>query len=215
MHTRFLLPLLFAAPAWAAAPAPNGDLSDATCPYPPAALQAQAQGASLLSVTGTRTGDLIGVRIVQSSGNPDLDRAAIACVADWHFDPDSKLGALYVGTRRVQIGWSIGDDDRTAVGRRIAIAHSCVNDYPAAAMAARAEGVTVVRFTVTEEGRVIDPAVDRSSGNAILDKAALACVAHWHYRPAIKDGEPVAVPWQAEVRWALPSAAPPAASDTQ
>lgn len=81
--------------------------------------------------------------------------------------------------------------------------HVCLKDYPADAVAAHAEGTTVVGFTITETGTTTDAHVTRSSGTASLDDAALMCPSRWLYRPAMKEGKPVAVPWKAEVRWML------------
>ena len=46
--------------------------------------------------------------------------------------------------------------------------------------------------------------------NADLDAAAIACASTWLYRPAIKDGVPVASPWKAVITWLprVPAGAP-------
>jgi protein TonB len=56
-------------------------------------------------------------------------------------------------------------------------------------------------FTITAEGTVSDPYVERSSGYPELDKASLDCVKTWRYRPATEDGHPVAAHWEANVQW--------------
>jgi len=81
--------------------------------------------------------------------------------------------------------------------------HICTNDYPPEAVAAHAEGVTILGFIITESGRTDTVKVVRSSGNDALDAAAVTCAGRWLYRPAMQNGKPVAVPWKAEVRWAL------------
>ena len=45
--------------------------------------------------------------------------------------------------------------------------------YPAAALARRQQGVAHVRFVMNREGRVLSSQLERSSGNAALDRAAL------------------------------------------
>jgi TonB family protein len=89
------------------------------------------------------------------------------------------------------------------VGGSIGRPHVCTQNYPQAAMAAHAEGTTLLAFKVTAEGTVKDPTVARSSGNQDLDDAALRCVAFWHYKPATRDGKPVEVAWQANVVWKI------------
>ncbi len=58
-------------------------------------------------------------------------------------------------------------------------------------------------FTITAQGRVIDPSIQTSSGNADLDAAALSCASTWTYKPAAKNGVAVETPWTAAVQWKL------------
>jgi len=90
-----------------------------------------------------------------------------------------------------------------AQGPQSAKAPNCLKSYPAAAMKAGIEGTTMLAFTVTEQGTVSDVKVVQSSGNADLDDAAATCAGRWHYKPATRDGKPVAVSWQATVQWKL------------
>jgi TonB family protein len=81
--------------------------------------------------------------------------------------------------------------------------HLCLQDYPAEAVAAHAEGTTTVGFTITETGVTKDIRVVKSSGTPSLDTAAIMCANRWLYKPAVKDGAPIAVPWKAEVKWVM------------
>jgi TonB family protein len=186
---------VMAAPAWADAPAANGDLTETTCAYP--GLAAHAQGATLMTYSGSAKGVVEDVKVLSSSGNSDLDAAAVACVSRWRFDPRTALGARLIGAGRLNIAWKAG------VGRRTGIPHTCQQDYPQTAIAAQASGVTRLRFVITVEGRVRDLAVETSSGHADLDTASLECARFWRYRPATKDGQPVEVPWKADIKWEL------------
>jgi TonB family protein len=78
--------------------------------------------------------------------------------------------------------------------------HRCAF-FPPAAMLNRAGGDVLMSFTVATDGAVQNPVVAKPSGNADLDAGATACVAQWRYKPALKDGVPIAVPWQATIRW--------------
>jgi TonB family protein len=80
--------------------------------------------------------------------------------------------------------------------------HVCTK-YPAAAIQAHAEGMTVLAFRVGIDGSIKDLTVSKSSGNSHLDEASVACAQNWHYKPATLDGMPVEVPWQASVNWSL------------
>ena len=74
--------------------------------------------------------------------------------------------------------------------------HECIGYYPPDAAVELREGKTIVAFTITADGTVIQPKIVAYS-YADLDEAALACVKTWKYRPAVANGEPVAVPWKA------------------
>lgn len=196
--------LLLVAPAFAeeVPPASNGDLPDTACPYPDPALLIQAQGTTTISFVGTAKGNLTALKVVSSSGNDDLDKAAVNCISHWHFDPKTPLGKMQIGSHRIAMAWQLLTEPGTqTAGRRTGIPHNCLSFYPSEAQAIRAIGTTTVRFTITEDGAVKSPNVQVSSGNAALDQAALACVLQWRYRPAIKNGKPAAVPWRAKVNW--------------
>jgi len=64
-------------------------------------------------------------------------------------------------------------------------------------------GTTTIGFTITPDGHVENVHVVNSSGSERLDNAAVNCAGSWHYKGAIKDNQPVAVPWKAEVKWVL------------
>lgn len=93
--------------------------------------------------------------------------------------------------------------DPATVGK----AHSCAAAYPKDSVHNGEEGVTKLAFTVLSDGTVSDIKVAGSSGFARLDEAAVQCVADWHYRPAMKDGQIVDKPWRAKVTWKLATAA--------
>src|SRR5688572_16882539 len=66
--------------------------------------------------------------------------------------------------------------------------------YTEAAMRARIEGEVVLTIEITAEGTVANPRVrkslDREHG---LDEAAIEAAGRWRFKPATKDGQPVAV----------------------
>lgn len=88
----------------------------------------------------------------------------------------------------------------TATDER-AVPHNCIAYYPQEEAQAGIEGTTTLRFVITEEGRVRDIEVDKSSGNSNLDDAARRCTKNWKYNPATSNGKPVATPWKADIVW--------------
>lgn len=81
--------------------------------------------------------------------------------------------------------------------------HVCMQNYPPEAIRTGQQGRTSLSFRITAEGTVADIVVSESSGFEALDKASVACAAEWRYQPAVRDGKPIEVPWQAKVRWSL------------
>ena len=57
-----------------------------------------------------------------------------------------------------------------------------------------AEGSAKVSFTVGTDGHVSEAAIVGSSGNPVLDKAALEAVSRWSFKPRTQDGRPVEQP---------------------
>ena len=63
--------------------------------------------------------------------------------------------------------------------------------YPMNAAAAGFEGLAVMRFSVNEQGRVVDPEVVLSIPFSDFGDAALDAVRRWRYEPATREGRPV------------------------
>lgn len=64
--------------------------------------------------------------------------------------------------------------------------------YPRRALQRGIQGHVIVEFTVTRQGAVRDPFVVEST-SSLLEKAALAAVLKFKYKPKVVDGEPVEV----------------------
>jgi TonB family protein len=82
--------------------------------------------------------------------------------------------------------------------------HSCEHYFPDDLRYDGAQGETTLTFTVTVNGGVADIKVAKSSGNAELDAAAVACASHWRYKLADPSATPKPVPWGANVAWSVP-----------
>lgn len=78
----------------------------------------------------------------------------------------------------------------------------CVKpEYPALAIAARIEGVVILKILVGTDGHVARVAV--ISGNPVLVVAAQKAVSHWEYSPTVLNGQPMAVEGIVTVRFDL------------
>lgn len=106
-----------------------------------------------------------------------------------------------------------GADDmaaRKTAGPRPATRRSGIitpNDYPMSALREGAQGVTQVRYLVSEDGRVLKCMIARSSGNAALDSTSCSLLQRrYRFNPAVgRRGRP-STQWMTEdVRWTLPT----------
>jgi len=75
--------------------------------------------------------------------------------------------------------------------------------YPPSAIAARLQGTVIVRLRIDAEGNVANLQIERSSGHALLDAAAVQAVRHWRFVPAQRRGRPVATTVRLPVRFSL------------
>jgi protein TonB len=63
--------------------------------------------------------------------------------------------------------------------------------YPPEAVRRAEQGAVILLIHVSPEGLASSVDVLESSGHASLDRAARDAVAAWHFRPAVKDGQPI------------------------
>jgi protein TonB len=63
--------------------------------------------------------------------------------------------------------------------------------YPRTASRRGIEGVVKVAFTITKEGRVVNPRVLSSNPVGVFDKAALRAIKKWKFNPKIVNGQAV------------------------
>ena len=67
----------------------------------------------------------------------------------------------------------------------------------------KVEGTVILTTVIDTQGRVQNPTVAESSGNADLDRAAADTVAQWIFQPATLDGKPVEVYYTLTIRFTL------------
>jgi periplasmic protein TonB len=91
------------------------------------------------------------------------------------------------------------------------------DDYPPGALSRNASGVTMVRLTITTQGRAIGCSVHRSSGDAELDaKTCFVATYRMRFSPALgHDGKPVPMAAILPVRWEIDPAVAPGPSNPE
>lgn len=75
--------------------------------------------------------------------------------------------------------------------------------YPMASRRKREEGMVILRLVISEDGRVADIAINRSSGFSLLDEAAIAAVRKWRWSPTMRDGKPVPITGLVQIPFVL------------
>lgn len=66
--------------------------------------------------------------------------------------------------------------------------------YPPSALSRRIEGRVRIEFTVSEEGRVLNPVVVAAKPKGVFNRAALRAIRRWKFNKRLIDGQPVQ--WQ-------------------
>ena len=95
--------------------------------------------------------------------------------------------------------------------------------YPKDALAQHINGKVVLLIDIDAQGNPTNVVVDRSEPPGVFDQASIDAARQWKFKPALKDGRPVAGRISVPVRFesggdpdrakpALPSLAPPALS---
>jgi len=214
--------------------------------YPADAKAAGIEGITSLSYRIADDGSVKNVSVLKSSGNVVLDKAAVACVKGWLYEPATldekpieipwRNDVKWVIAVNPPIAWppsevmpstnaplpaniqppgppppppvntitvqrNVSSPPPISSPASIGRPHVCLAMYPADAQIEHAQGTVTVGFTITMEGTTGDHHIIKSSGYTALDDAAVACTVSWRYKPAVKDGQPIAVPWKAEVKW--------------
>jgi protein TonB len=75
--------------------------------------------------------------------------------------------------------------------------------YPDVARRMGAEGTTLLRIRILEDGAVGEVLVARSAGHPSLDEAAVEAVRRWRFEPAKRDGRPIQVWASLPIRFRL------------
>jgi TonB family protein len=148
-------------------------------------------------------GSLHDLTLYRSSGNIELDKAALACAGASHdFALDASGNPLEINWIGA-ISWNyflhrLVEPDPSSDEQRV-----CHVEYPAAAIPLHAEGDSLVSYHIATDGSVKDATITASTGYWSLDKASLNCVAPWHFFPATHNGSPVQIERQSVFRWRM------------
>ena len=186
----------------AATPSPSSVVSIGrphTCGgyYPLEAIQNMVQGATTVAFTIEADGTTHDISVAITSGNSDLDKAAIACVSHWLYKPAEKNGEPVAAPWKARIVW-IYPTIPLPVGYS-SVAHQCFSAASLAVVHADPAIDLAVAYWIDADGSISAPRVAQPSPDPAFDAAILKCIASWAYTPAQRDGAPIRIVWGARV----------------
>jgi TonB family protein len=195
--------------------------------YPPLAIRLREEGKVLIKYLVSEDGRVSECTVMTSSGTSTLDDAACSIAKrSWKFKPatrDGKAVSQYLGA---EVNFQLtpvsasrpappaqspagntepGSPPPPPTGPIATTSHAvAAADYPPAAVRLQEQGNVLIKYLVTESGRVSECNVMVSSGKSILDDAACALAEkNWKFKPATEEGKPVAQYLTAEVVFQL------------
>ena len=176
-------PALAAGSLWAVAPPPK---------FPAAALSRGSEGYVIVRAHIDPDGSVTRASISKSSGDATLDEAARTAVLKW------KMNRTAIKPEYLTKGYAQRIDFRqeAPIAARYRNRHAYFEtfesakfwthapfpDYPFHERYVKAEGVVMVKVRIGPDGRAASAEVERSSGNANLDKAGVSALRLWRAR---------------------------------
>ena len=167
------------------------------------------QAEDNLTVTVTAVVDQYGnvtqAYTEESCGQPDLDRAAVRAAYGCRWAPAYRSGSPVTTMVTYAVSFSEesdttttdsavpGPDEFVPVEVFPEMVYEAVPAYPRMAEQTGASGKVWVKALVDEQGSVAQAMVGKTSGHAMLDKAALEAARKCRFKPGIQDGRPVKV----------------------
>ena len=192
--------------------------------YPKRALQNGLQGRVVLEFTVGKEGRVANISVL--SGDPELVKAASDAVQSWQYVPYDINEKPVVVKTRVAVHFTITKDGQPDVsvivqnapapaipgqlfknvkGTNITPPKPVYSPGPRYSMKAKHDkyqGTSLLSLIVGSDGKPYDIKVSRFLGEG-LDAMAIEAVRKWRFEPARKDGDPVAVAINVEVRFVL------------
>lgn len=173
--------------------------------YPAESLAAREQGGTMVRYLVGDDGTVTEAKVISASGSSRLDEAAVAIVKRWRFQPalhNGKPEPMWVQALisfklddAAPPGLPAGATPSVALNSHVVVAA----DYPPESIRRGEKGCTMIRYLIQADGSVGERIIVTSSGYPKIDQAALSVVGRWRFRPAIQNGQPIAMWAQAGV----------------
>jgi TonB family protein len=147
-----------------------------------------------------KDGTLNGLKLAESSGDPDADQAALDAITS--SAPFAALPAEFKGetlTLRCHLDVFFPNTNGVTPPRLI---HNTNPEFSDEARRKKIEGVVTLSLVVDTNGQPTDVQVVTPLGHG-LDEKAVEAVQQWRFQPAVKDGNPIAKKINVQVNFHL------------
>jgi TonB family protein len=189
-------------------------LSKPTPIYPERAKEAHVQGPVILHAFISKTGTIKRLEVI--SGNSMLANAAVDAVQHWTYKPFLLNGEPVEVETSITVNFSLDDSSKTTeqsvgtdviekIGGAVSAPVKIKGRNPMYTELARQDkvnGSVMVSLIVDKDGLPQKVHVTRGLGDG-LDENAVEAVKQWRFKPAMKDGNPVAVAMSMEVQFKI------------
>jgi len=170
----------------------------------------------VIALTIGADGTPANVVVIRSAGET-FDAAAIKAVTDSKFQPGSLNGRPVAVRTHIRVPFDASHNPANPAIFRFpprnpadsqagqippAVLHTVDPQYSDEARRAKIQGAVLVSALVGVDGLPTDVHVTRSLGHG-LDEKAIECVSQYRFRPAQRDGKPVATHVNVEVNFQL------------
>lgn len=167
-------------------PKPNGPF---VCQrdYPLQSMKKGEMGSATVLFRLSSEGEVKNVVVAATSGSEALDNETAACAKQLHLYPATYDGKPVESLLSTAVEWLINTSKwRVSLVLRQPLDLCLSPDEAVNHRFGWGAPITAVSYTL-KDGEIIDAAVKKSSGDAELDKKAVACVQRWHFKPQTED----------------------------
>jgi TonB family protein len=170
------------------------------------------EGAAAISLKISKDGEPQEAKLLDQQGS-SVSSAALKAISSWKFEPAAKAGKPSEGRGTVEMECqpapnSAGNDAPPKTYKTDGevsaplLAYKVEPDYSEAARQEKFSGRVVLTIVVDASGHVVEALVALPLGLG-LDEQAMRAVMQWRFKPALKDGKPVAVQANVEVNFRI------------
>jgi TonB family protein len=158
--------------------------------YPWEARRAHITGRGVVAIEIDASGKVVSCRMDPSTGNVELDRAALIAFRQWRFKPGTfpriKIPIRFTMSGEVQTEYHVKekpvDDALAAFLGKGTVEKGPIPAYPRSVPWATKEGTGRYELHVQKDGRVSEVRVLKRSGDDIFDRTTVETLRQWRLR---------------------------------